>query len=384
MSLEKVLINVKNKDMVKGNKIIEEHKGILEVLQKVYNKTVYINYSNGECAGLNRSSDAIFVNMWSALPDTDMVFPEKDTAFENKFCTDGIFVPNEEFITFGEDLPLIQYKDNNFYFLYDVCEFGTDEELALMSILIEGILIKLEGSKEAIDAKIAECERIENAKRTKAFINRMSERERENKEIRRRDLEEKKRKMAEARQTVRNLVTQIIVDEKMLSSNTDAFAELEITLNKELEIMANNKMIKKVEIDEQGLIIAHTEMIYSNVLGKDNKVRRYRFGEYQLKIDVSNGEVKFINANNKDKRHSCWGDKCHHPHVNEQGNACLGSASTLIMDCVDRYQWGVLADVLINYLQSVNIDDSAGKYYIRWDEVDNDGKKKANQFDGCY
>lgn len=380
MSIERILLNVDNKEMTHSDiSLVIEHKKILERVQLFFNKEVYINYNNSEYND-NLNNGSIIINMWSAENGADMIIPELDTTFGYKYCTDGVFVPNEGYLTVGDNVPLLQYKDSSFYFLYDVCEFNSADELLLMEKLLNDMLTLIAGSEEAVNAQITENARIEQERKTKAFIKRMSDRERKNKDDRARNLAEKKQSMEYYRKEVRKLALAIQVEEDILNANVNAIDRLEETLNKELEIMKNNKKIESVTINDDGYIIVNTKTIYSNVLGKDKVTRRYRFGEYTVKIDASNGKIRFINKNESDKRRSCWGNNCNHPHVQDNGEACLGSASTLIMDCVDRYQWGILADVLVNYLESVNTGDSAGKYFYNWDEVDADGVKLAEQY----
>ena len=379
-----VIINRANKEMTHNdNDIMIAHQRILERISFYFHKPVYINYQDGDYNSEN-GTDIVTVNMWSAKAPSEMDLPDVDEAFGLKYCADGVFVPNDGYISFGDTVPLIQYKDNNFYFLYDVCEFNTPEELTLMSKLLDGILIQLSGSAEAVELEIAKNAKIENDKRVKALMNRVLANERHNRDNRKNNLKNNKAELENNRRRVRELNLSIITDERILNRNNDSISEIEDTLNKELALIISNKKVADVNINSDGYIVVQTKEIFANVLAKDNITRRYRFGEFDISIDVSNGSIRFINRNNVDKRHSVWGDKCNHPHVNEGGEGCLGNASTLIMDCVDRYQWGVLADILINYLESVNVDDSAGKCYYNWDNVDVDGNKLAEQFKPDY
>ena len=373
-----VSIYTKNTDMATGE-IALKHMELFERVKMYFDKNVNINYNNSEPAEMYRG-DKIAIHLWSTPTNEDLLLPDLNKAFGLTYCNDGVFTPTEGFLTFGEDIPLIQYKDNNFYFLYDVCEYGTDDEIKLMQLLIDGILVQLEGTQELVDAKIALYDALERARKCEAFIKRILVKERSNKSERERQLIKAKQDMENARQQVRNLVLSIKVQEDMLNRNGDSIVELQNMLNKELAVMSSNKKVKKVDIDEDGNIIVFTDTIYSNVIGKDKVVRRYRFGEYKIVISANNGDIKFYNQNKSDRHNSVWSDKDNHPHVDQDGRGCLGNASSLIMDCVDRYQWGVLVDVLINYLESVNVDDSAGKNYYRWEQVDAEGKKLPTQY----
>lgn len=370
-----------NKDMA-TSKMMDKHVAIFERIKMFFNKNVSLNYCNSEIADIYRG-DKVAVHFWSSPVVAEMILPDVDKAFGITYCADGVYVPTEGYLTFGDDIPLIQYKDNNFYFLYDVCEYGTDEEYALIELLLNGIMVQLEGSMELVETKIQHFYVLEQEKKTKAFIERILAKERGNKQERERQLIKAKQDMENARKLIRSAVLNIKMQEDMLNTNGDSIAKLQDMLNKELAVMRSNKNIKKIDINDNGDILIYTNTIYSNVKGRDNVIRRYRFGEYLVQVGASTGTVKFTNMNKEDMRKSYWNSgrsEAPHPHISENGNACLGNASTLIMDCVDRYQWGVLADVLINYLESVNIEDSAGKHYWKWEQVDADGKRLPKQY----
>lgn len=140
------------------------------------------------------------------------------------------------------------------------------------------------------------------------------------------------------------------------------------------EIMKLNN-VKRIEFDtnDRNLYI-FTKMIYVKV-GKF----KYRIGEFkirlhcpsksQLQTNCTIESVKFINLTPGCKRRSYWGFKCHHPHVNKDGSPCLGNGRA-IYDCIREFDIFGATVLALEYLQSVNTADAAGRYITSWDIVD--------------
>ena len=111
--------------------------------------------------------------------------------------------------------------------------------------------------------------------------------------------------------------------------------------------------------------------------------RYFLAGRYDIEVNVNNAGVRFYNQTPENLRRSVWGATCHHPHVNLEGGPCLGNAMEGIIQCVNSGEWAALASILVAYLESVNLDDAAGKYFYNWDECDAQGVviRKSNGVD---
>ena len=136
---------------------------------------------------------------------------------------------------------------------------------------------------------------------------------------------------------------------------------------KELGYIYKNKMIKSIEGQGSRLAI-FTEHVYAQT--KDR--RMFDIGEIKATIDLSNSSVRFYAMDEENKRLGFWsgGEGTCHPHVNTVGDPCLGDADVQIMEMVSQNEIAGVVMVMLNYLQSINISDIAGRGCIAWDEVD--------------
>lgn len=89
----------------------------------------------------------------------------------------------------------------------------------------------------------------------------------------------------------------------------------------------------------------------------------YDIGEFCIKINTKgqDGAVKLYNLSRREEpRHF------HHPHVNSHGIPCLGNIKQIVPCYIAKREYLILADILYNYLKSVNIEDSRGANITNW------------------
>ena len=138
----------------------------------------------------------------------------------------------------------------------------------------------------------------------------------------------------------------------------------------EIENIKKHKLTDSFSIDiKRRTFVINTAPLY---ITETNNNKRYYLGRMiiEMPIDASNNQIRFKNIDNC--RNNMWGH-CAHPHVNGEGHGCLGTAEPQIVEYGSNRMYYPLYITLLNYLQSVNIEDSAGAYIVRWDEVDENG-----------
>lgn len=137
----------------------------------------------------------------------------------------------------------------------------------------------------------------------------------------------------------------------------------------DLDLIQQLDKVQDVRV-ENGVI----HMFTSDLIIHDQNGNRYFGGKYRVEFDPSSTNVKFYGGEGNEGRHGYWTHNDPHPHVNGQsGNACLGNVDSTIAELSAQYEIYALANILIDFLESVNTDDSAGRKVTRWDRVDDDG-----------
>lgn len=139
-------------------------------------------------------------------------------------------------------------------------------------------------------------------------------------------------------------------------------------------------IIKMNKVDDivfkDGKFIVYTNPLYIHLYD-----RRFYGGRYIIKINLHTSEIRF---DSNTKHRSYWTPQDPHPHVcGSNGEACFGNISSTIAELCAQTQLYALVITLINFLESVNIEDVAGKSIYNWDEVDEDGNIIQREYNIC-
>ena len=120
-----------------------------------------------------------------------------------------------------------------------------------------------------------------------------------------------------------------------------------------------------------GVVKVFTENIFiTPITPDDSKSETYDIGKFRMEIYTAgtNGCIKFFNLTQKG-----GGDNynINHPHVNSQGNPCLGNIKELVAELIAGYEFSAVAQLGLQFLKSVNLDDSAGSgIFNAWPKKD--------------
>lgn len=94
-----------------------------------------------------------------------------------------------------------------------------------------------------------------------------------------------------------------------------------------------------------------------------SKDKLYDIGDIIIGINLTNMEVNFDNITRKV---AGFKEGASHPHDIGNGKMCLGELSSFVPQLATEMQFAYLAESLINFANSVNVDDSAGRSIVKW------------------
>lgn len=104
------------------------------------------------------------------------------------------------------------------------------------------------------------------------------------------------------------------------------------------------------------------------LLVQDDRTDAYHLlGRYTVRINMGNGEIRFMN---NDRKVDAFGSQMNHPHVWYEGNACLGNFSEMIAPIVQSKDWFTAISMVLAFLESANTRDAAGQYVHKWPLVE--------------
>jgi hypothetical protein len=172
---------------------------------------------------------------------------------------------------------------------------------------------------------------------------------------------------------IKNLYDTIHIKMNNVSGNDKHIDTILNTLSNDLNIIVADEKVTDVIIENENIIIKTVPLrIYA-----DNG-NTYQAGEFNIRINMLTSQVTF--TSNKGYR-SYWTDNDPHPHISGIGGvACLGNIESTVAELCSQMQLYPLFLMLIDYLESANTEDAAGKYVVNWPLIDNNGNIIHNDY----
>ena len=143
------------------------------------------------------------------------------------------------------------------------------------------------------------------------------------------------------------------------------------------------KIIKEMEIVDSVEFIEDTMSVKTNfVYATDEDDNRFKMNKYDIQIKPSKLDIRIYGLVEEYNKESAFSQHDPHPHVSGiTGKPCWVNTEIMLVDLFEQEQYDIIVQIVIDYLQSFNIDDSAGKYIRNWDCVDEDDDIMENPYD---
>lgn len=157
---------------------------------------------------------------------------------------------------------------------------------------------------------------------------------------------------------------------------------------KELEILiernkkTDNKLVDQVmqiarldKVDDIELYDHYFVVKVLNIHAETEEGNKHYIGDFEIVINYGDSDIAIINTNNQ--RRGFWSNNDNHPHVAHSGEACFGNLEETVAELCAQQEFYALVVSLIDFLETVNEDDSAGKYITSWDVVEKKDEEKT-------
>lgn len=167
---------------------------------------------------------------------------------------------------------------------------------------------------------------------------------------------------------VRKLTEDLVRTQRELNGSRRKLEQLETCKGGELEKYAKEfdkfltiPKVKNVEAGD-GVVKVFTDTLYC--VDPRTKVR-HEIGAFRIEIytNGANNGVRWFNLTRRVDGHS---DKMHAPHVFSEGNACFGNTAESFAELIGSYEFAACAMLAIQFVESVNVDDTAGRHIDKW------------------
>jgi hypothetical protein len=109
-----------------------------------------------------------------------------------------------------------------------------------------------------------------------------------------------------------------------------------------------------------GVLTVTTDLIYCR-----NPITNImlEIGAFDILIPTEGGEIRWFN---RTRRVTGYKEGMNAPHVFPEGNACLGNVKDLMPRLIAQRDFASVVQVAIAFVESVNVDDHAGKHIGNW------------------
>ena len=139
---------------------------------------------------------------------------------------------------------------------------------------------------------------------------------------------------------------------------TATSAEFEAEFNR----LFNIEGVESVTAQENKLVVNTHHIYITTQKDKYSPEVTFDIGKFRIEIyfNGENGGLLFFNTTRKGKgRYN--GYNVHHPHVKGNGAPCLGNITGMIAQLIAEYQFAAITALAIQFLETVNVEDAAGK-----------------------
>jgi hypothetical protein len=350
------------KDYIEGIR-----KLIQEVLTPVVCKKIVLNTPHGYTAAPIADGKVFYINVWSTPldPATGIVTPTTIYGIKAD-CTQGITYS-------GTGLPIIDEKTgyvvaelvagNNLYIHHDLVHVHSDRELDILAVILRDTVKLLGLSTEDRDKIISDYGKMVSSRSRSTFID-ICSKGYKNAVGRKKDhMVDLKSKIERSQRDIANMMRDYDVIKLMVdtigNSGEGILAE---KFSEEYDKVMAMENVVSIGLKD-GYLEISTKTIYCTDPATGNV---YELGNYKICIGLTEGAdlVRMYNLTRKPKAYS--DNQMNGPHVYSDGRPCLGNIGEVVPGLAGTYEIAALVGVAIQFLETVNTADAAGKYIDRW------------------
>ncbi len=309
------------------------------------------------------SGDKFYIRIWSgAGKKNDFKAPQKIWGYDVA-CRDAGFKPTGKGVAIVDietGWAVAELVKNNLYIHHDACHSGKKSEVEIFRLLLKEVVVELTLSPEEKAERQRKLAEERRRRSREQYIQECSKRLKKTLEGTRKKIADGEREVEELqRQLVRRIRELAGARRKLEQLTSCQSGELE-RYGKEFDKLLEVPKVRDVQV-ASGVIKVFTDTLYCT---DPRSGRLHEIGAFLIEIYTDNGDIRWYNLTRQVDGYD-WG-KSQAPHINGKGKACLGTMTEIVPELVANYEFAALTMVAIQFVESVNTDDAAGKYIDRW------------------
>lgn len=249
--------------------------------------------------------------------------------------------------------------DNNLYVHYDLCHFGREGELSIFRRLCEEVAVEMTASPEKKAYRRRQFEEAQRAQSRDAYIKECSKRFEKTLEGTRSKIVETRKKIIDIQTSLVRAIREARGEERKLQQLEACRGGEQDAYGEEFDKLLAVPKVRRVDARE-GKIVIHTDILFC-VDPRTGK--KHEIGAFCIELDTQRGAPRWTNLT---RRVDGYKRNQMAPHIWENGDACLGNTAEVFPELIGNYEYAAAAMIAIQFVESVNTDDPAGKHIDRW------------------
>lgn len=314
-----------------------------EILLPAVRKNIVINVLHDETA--EPEDDGKFHIFIFSSPEGSSYLSAPETIWGiDVDCQSDSFAPSGRGIAIAEDggyeiAELV--KGDNLYIHYALADEGTEDERMIFRRVCQETLGLINASLE----KGKELEEKQAAESRERYVGLCANQIDTAVADAQKAIENSQSTIIECQGKIVKAVRTIDEKKRIVRALEESGLDKKAGFGKEFDALLKVKGIKRVLV-ANNKIQAYTEPMRIKYEGKT-----YDIGEFRIDINVGSGRVKCHNLTR-----DVGG--MYHPHIGNDGDACFGSISDNIAQLHGDYQFSILVQLILQYLQTVNPNEA--------------------------
>lgn len=345
-------------------------KLIDEVLRPTIDRHVKITVPHGSrTESQNRDDKWFHIHIWSSpdkgVYETPSVMWGIDNPTVDSSRNVGVWMGGKP-VTTDEGQEVGAFDNENLYIYFDAVHTANSHAQSILRKIFE-FVAKFYNSPHTVDVEVVKANYVKACSRRA---------ETEKKELAK-SLEDMSDRVAKLQKDLLDTIRGAKSTKARLELLQTSTEDVRGHLGKEFDrLLAMDKVVgvnwraEKMVVTTRRLFCKHPET------GKWHDI-----GAFDIVIDSQSSDVLFWN---RTRRVDAFNEGMNGPHLFPNGKACLGNMGAVIPVLVASYDWSAAVQQAIAFVESVNLDDGAGRHIGKWPTVNDAEKKKLEEESMTY
>lgn len=336
-------------------------KAIEEVLATVVGKEIVVSYRDRQPRG-NHTSDGRFHLFIGVGQRANGNTPS--TMWGLRLGNYTALSPQGDGQVIYEDsgFPIAELYEDRLYVLSNLAHYGESYEVAVFRRLLEEVVIEMSSTPQ----------QKADRRRQQAEERRRRSREQYVRECAKRfekTVEGTKRAIETGHAEVRRMQDALVKKIRETHGSERKLEQLEARRPNETEKYGQefDKLLNVPKVLDlqagEGVISVFTDTLFCT---DPRSGKRHEIGKFRIELSTQGCSVRWFNLT---RRIAAYKSDQMAPHIWSDGSACLGNTGEIFPELLGNYEYAAAAVVAIQFAESVNVDDAAGKFIDRWPEA---------------